>query len=179
MDRTFADRGGVKDDRPIITPNRNTTATPRLSIVERPGFFRMGQRWGYDLPSPRKLDGRGRDAVGASSVPATLCSKRPDPEPRFLTSAAHSQANCNASLLQVTLRPMQSKRRSSRNVRATSRTLPMSLDELARSGGPNAMIEQAERQAGDQEARFWLDVLTPCSSNATILRLKVESPEQK
>ena len=35
----------------------------------------------------------------------------------------------------------------------------MSLYELARSGGPNAMIRQAELEAGDQEARFWLEVL--------------------
>ena len=34
----------------------------------------MGQRW--DITPPRKLNGRGRDAGGASSVPATSCSKR-------------------------------------------------------------------------------------------------------
>jgi hypothetical protein len=54
---------------------------------------------------------------------------------------------------------MKPKRRRPCNVRVNSRALPMSLDELARSGGPNAMIQQVERQASDQEARFWLETL--------------------
>jgi hypothetical protein len=39
------------------------------------------------------------------------------------------------------------------------RRFPMSLDELFRAGGPQALIREAERQAGDNEARFWLSVL--------------------
>ena len=47
-----------------------------------------------------------------------------------------------------------------RNASSVEAALPRSLDELARiAGGPFALIEQAEQQAGDQEARFWLDVL--------------------
>jgi hypothetical protein len=54
---------------------------------------------------------------------------------------------------------MKPKRRHVRNVGPVVPTLPRSLYELVRSGGPNAMIRQAELKAGDQEARFWLDVL--------------------
>jgi hypothetical protein len=51
-------------------------ATPRLSLVERPGFFASASVGA--ITSPRKLDERGGMQLGASSVPATLCSKRPD-----------------------------------------------------------------------------------------------------
>jgi hypothetical protein len=54
---------------------------------------------------------------------------------------------------------MKTKRRPVRNARVATRSLPLSLYELGRSGGPNAMIRQAELEAGDQEARFWLEVL--------------------
>jgi hypothetical protein len=49
-------------------PSWNTTGRPRLSLVERPGFFASSVGL-----LQRKLDGRGRDAV-AAGVPATLCS---------------------------------------------------------------------------------------------------------
>ena len=55
---------------------------------------------------------------------------------------------------------MKPKPRVVRNASSVGAALPRSLDELARiPGGPFALIEQAERQAGDAEARFWLDVL--------------------
>jgi hypothetical protein len=55
---------------------------------------------------------------------------------------------------------MKPKRRYVRNAPVSMKALPRSLDELARiPGGPFALIEQVERQAGDQEARFWLGVL--------------------
>ena len=63
-----------------------------------------------------------------------------------------------------------------RNVRAVPQTLPMSLDELARSGGPNAMIRQAEQQAGDQEARFWLNTLESCAVGEAGLFMAVVVP---
>jgi len=40
-------------------------------------LFRMGQRW----TANESIDGRGRDELGASCVPATLCSKRPEAKP--------------------------------------------------------------------------------------------------
>ena len=55
---------------------------------------------------------------------------------------------------------MKPKRGVVRNASSVEAALPKSLDELARiPGGPFALIEQAEQQAGDAEARFWLDVL--------------------
>jgi hypothetical protein len=39
------------------------------------------------------------------------------------------------------------------------RRIPMTVDELFRAGGPQALIREAERRAGDAEARFWLSVL--------------------
>lgn len=41
----------------------------------------------------------------------------------------------------------------------TAEALPMTLEELLPVGGPLALIAQAERRVGDQEASFWLGVL--------------------
>jgi hypothetical protein len=46
-------------------------ARPRLSVVERPGLFASASVGAITSPH-ESIDGRGRDAVGASSVPATL-----------------------------------------------------------------------------------------------------------
>jgi hypothetical protein len=45
-------------------------ATPRLSVVERPGFFASASVGANNLP--RKLDGVAGMQLGASSVPATM-----------------------------------------------------------------------------------------------------------
>jgi hypothetical protein len=37
--------------------------------------------------------------------------------------------------------------------------LPRSLDELYQAGGPQRYIDAAEKQAGDEEARWWLPLL--------------------
>jgi hypothetical protein len=101
-------------------PNRNTPATPRLSL-RRASWH--GQRWGYDLPPTRKLDGRGRDAVAASSVPATSCSKRPDAKPRswrhheelprLVSLTCASAASMSWRIASVRLERRRSKRKSS------------------------------------------------------------------
>jgi hypothetical protein len=39
------------------------------------------------------------------------------------------------------------------------KTPPRHLDELYDVGGPKAYIEAVERRAGDEEARWWLNVL--------------------
>jgi hypothetical protein len=39
----------------------------------------------------------------------------------------------------------------------------MTLDELFRAGGPQTLIRKAERRAGDDEARLWLNVLEAAS----------------
>jgi hypothetical protein len=46
-------------------------ARPRLSVVERPGLFASASVGAITSPH-ESIDGRGRDAVGASSVPASL-----------------------------------------------------------------------------------------------------------
>jgi hypothetical protein len=39
------------------------------------------------------------------------------------------------------------------------RRIPITIEELFAAGGPQALIREAEKRAGDGEARFWLSVL--------------------
>jgi hypothetical protein len=58
----------------------NTMGDAAIIARRASWLSRIAASVGAYLP-PRKLDGRGRDAVGASSVPATSCSKRSDAKP--------------------------------------------------------------------------------------------------
>lgn len=72
---------------------------------------------------------------------------------------------------------MKPKRRRPCNARAEAPTLPITLDDLARLvGGPFALVEQAERRAGDEEARFWLDVLEACDISEAHFSLQILVP---
>ena len=70
--------------------------------------------------------------------------------------------NCNAVRKHVALRSMKPKRRptdSPRNVTVEAEALLWSIKDLLDQGGVNAKIRQAEKQAGDDEAKFWLGIL--------------------
>jgi len=77
---------GSQKSRPALSangrgevPRWNTTATPRLSLCRASWLSRQSKASVRAVTSPNEsIDRRGRDAVGASSVPVTLCSKRPD-----------------------------------------------------------------------------------------------------
>jgi hypothetical protein len=73
----------------------------------------------------------------------------------------------NVASVRIALRPWSRSAALPVTFRACPKRYRCSLEELARSGGPNAMIRQAERQAGDQEARFWVDVLETCAIDAS------------
>jgi len=71
---TQREQGGARLEGEV--QNWNTRARPQFITRRASWPFRMGQRWGHNFPH-ESIDGRGRDAVGASR-PGHLCSKRHD-----------------------------------------------------------------------------------------------------
>jgi hypothetical protein len=59
----------------------NTTGEAAIIGRRASWLFRIGQRWGHNLPPTKATMGVAGMQVGASSVPATLYSKRPDAKP--------------------------------------------------------------------------------------------------